>query len=186
QIGSWLALTAGTERNTIFQTIIPALGDPDRIDDNQYNAGVIFSFWAGFTLSYDFVWKTLQADLGAYRRGYASVVKMGYTPIKNSQYTVDISYAQTDSWGEGLNVLQQDQLQLAANRTLPFLIVARNDTVQEGSISVNAHYPLTDFQYADELILSGEGVIKVVRDRIPGNNNSYDISGVLVKAQVLF
>jgi hypothetical protein len=186
QMWSWLALTAGTERNTIFQTVIPALGDPGRIDDNEYNAGVIFSFWAGFTLSYDFVWKTLQADLGAYRRGYASVVKMGYTPIKNSQYTVDISYAQTDSWGEGLNVLQQDQLQLAANRTLPFLIVARNDTVQEGSISVNAHYPLTDFQYADELILSGEGVIKVVRDRIPGNNNSYDISGVLVKAQVLF
>jgi hypothetical protein len=154
-------------------------------------AGVEVRPLSGLSISYDYSLKFTSKNKGTKEKGYSGITKASYIPIQTKNFKININYSRSDTWGEDLNVLTQQTSEQGTGDSLRTDLVHREDTVEIGSLSIDISIPLDSSPYIDRLVITGEGYLKKVTDKLDNTrpeteHNSYEVSGMVIKATLMF
>lgn len=157
------------------------------------SAGIVFYPLPGLSMSYDYSLIFTRKNDSSDEKGYMGNTNVTYTPIKEKYFSVNIQYNRTDTWGRELNKLDQQNIVQGTGDTITTQIVDRNDIVETGSLNIDITIPMTNSPYIDSFVITGEGYLKKISDkqdevhrRENQPENSYEISGFVIKGTLLF
>ncbi len=187
---SWFSITSSGEFVQILERL-DTIGGNTRSQFNQKigSSGAIFRPFDGVSIAYNYSLKLTDDNVGNVSQGYGGVTTVSYLPIQLPGFKVTISYVREDSWGIQLNNLDKQVSQQSNGYTVSTQIINRDDIVETASLSIDISIPITDSPYLDSVVISGEGSLKKVTDRLDWekpDKRSYEISGFILKGTLMF
>ena len=164
------------------------------IQQNLASVGVAFTPFTGFSLSYDYGLVFSSTNESSEQKGYSGLTKAEYTPLQTPLFKVRISYVRTDGWGYDLNTIEQTESISGTGDELQTQVVERNDTIEEGVLSIDINMPnFFNTPFDERFVITGQGFIKRVTNRLDDQRISagqsplsYDISGLSLKGTIHF
>lgn len=170
--------SSNTTTDNIFQQI-------------KYTAGIIFRPFGAVEIEEAFTVKSLaqtgvsDASQSQSGMGYSNLIRLGYKPLQSENFKVLMEYSVEANWGLGFNDLERIAARQGTNEFAPLLVRPRNDMVMSGGFNVNIALSLPQFPQIEKLLITGEGAIKRVIDKLNPANN-YDITGFYLGIKALF
>ncbi|MBT5855971.1 hypothetical protein HOH87_04975 [bacterium] len=155
----------------------------DLFSQDKLTTGVALHIIEGMELFYDFSSKRLQQNAGDFSNGFEDKIGFKYRPINYKNFNVDVGFSKVRSYGFGFNEIERDNLLTASGEVLSVEIRERNDSLLMGNLNININVPLNNVRYLENLIITGEGYVKEIKDEINAGNNLF-ISGMLIKGTI--
>ena len=136
------------------------------------SAGLSLTPISGLEIRTDFSKKYLNSNTTTRKLGNEEKYQVTYNPIKYENFELQLNISKQINRGFGFNTIQKDQLLQTNNENIALSIIPRNDEVYLGSLNLNMVFPsLISDSLIDKVVVSGEGYLKYINDRISPENN---------------
>ncbi len=187
---TFISLTSGADYVRIQQALTTSSNVANSLITQIIgSAGASLSLFSGLSTAYTYSMKFSEEGTGTQSQGYSGVTTVTYVPFQSTGFKVNITYTREDTWGKDLNALDQSAVQQGSGNTIQYQIVERDDVVETAILSVDVNIPITNNPFINSFVVTGEGHIKKVTDRLDStktDKRSFDISGVVLKGTLLF
>ena len=183
-----LSLIGYSDFQYFTQTIIDSniSENSNNLQQAKGSTGLEYKPFAGFELRADLSRKYLKSNQNANKSGHEEKYTLLYNPIKYENFELQLKLTKELNYGFGFNTIQKDQLLQTNNEVIELDIVSRSDEVYLGSLNLNIVFPsTTKGSIIDKVILSGEGYLKYVNDRL-NPQNTLMINGFLFSIKLTY
>ena len=189
KIFKFLSFSSKYSISTLIEKYQNTEGQTDKnIDIESVNYTVSFKPLKSSSISYTLSEKkytTKNDTTQNINYGNNYTLKVKYTPVKTSTYSINLDYTRVGSMGYGLNTIEQTNSLTGDGDFIQTQLDNVDEFVENGTIKINIKYPLTNLAYAENIIITAEGYIKKINDNL-NNENNYNISALLMKAVLNF
>lgn len=161
----------------------------NRFDQLTGAAGLVLRPIAGLEISYDYGITRTRQNKTEGQISYQGSTRVNYTPFQRKNFKVNFVFSREDTWGQSFNTLDSDRTQQGTGDILATQLTKVDYTVQQGSLIVDINIPLDSSPFVERLIITGEGHLKQVIDRLDdtkAQKNSYEVSGLILKGTLVF
>ena len=189
----FITLTSSGSHETISERFIsPSTSINKTIEKLSATAGLSLRLFKNFRAGYSYSVNRFE-ESGTYNKGQEGVTTVTYSPVTRDNFQVNIKYSRNDNWGRGINQLEQSSTEQGSGDIIQTEIVERDDTVELGSLQVDIKIPMKRSPYIENIVITGEGYLKVVTDRRDPekfangeDQESFNITGLILKSTVNF
>lgn len=161
--------------------------------ENTLSYGSTVTLFDGFSANMTYSEHSTEASDGSTTEGFSRDLTVTYKPIQKKNFKVSFIYNKHDEWGPLLNFSDVSDDEQGSGNDSAVTITDMDKSVVRGSVVIDVSIPLTNSPYIRSLDISGEGYIKQIIDRrddaraaLGEDENSYDITGMILKGSLIF
>jgi len=160
--------------------------------ENTLSYGSTLKLFKGFTANMTYSEHFTESD-GTTTEGFSRDLTVTYKPFERKNFKVSIVYKQRDEWGPLLNFSDIIEDEQGSGDDSELEITDMDKSTVRGSLVIDISIPLYNSPYIQSFDIQGEGYIKQIIDRrddtreeLGENENSYEISGMIIKGTLRF
>lgn len=191
---NFLSINTGLSQRTVDQTYTTLNAQVSNILQQTGTLGAALHLFSSLDIGYDLSMKRNYSNSVYLGNGFNGKTTVSYIPFSSKTFSVIMTYVRVDTWGKDTNELDQATTLQGTGTAISTQISDQSNFVETGSLSINITVPITNSPYVQSFVLTGEGQLKKVWDRLDPEKdesagqrkNSYEISGLVLKGTLNF
>lgn len=189
---NFFSINTGISQRNIDQTYSTQNSSVTSILQQIGTLGAGLHLFSSLDIGYDLSVKRSYSNSIYLGKGFSGKTTVSYIPFSQKNMNLTLTYTRVDTWGKDLNQLDQATSQQGTGTAIQAEISDQSNFVETGTLSINIVMPITNSPYVQSFVLTGEGQLKKVWDRLDGSKsgtqriNSYEISGLVIKGTLNF